>query len=343
MRSRWMMVVAATAATALAHDPGLSSATIRRSGEAMTVQVALANADAALLLSKLDTDGDRALVPAELQLDGAATVTLCGGWTLAGLPAARVADLRLAENRDVEFMLTFAGAADGEFAVPALAYLSRSHRHYVVQLAEPGGVIAEALLSPAMPGLVLTAATAGTGSSFFLLGIEHILIGYDHICFLFGLLLLGGGWRRAAMTITAFTLAHSLTLAAASLGVLRLPSAMVESVIAASIVWVALENVLRRQPMARHWPAFGFGLVHGFGFASVLTDLRVGAGDIVAPLLAFNLGVEVGQLAIAALVLPLLAVAARRGHGRRVMTFGSLAVALPGLWWLCERLPGVFA
>lgn len=344
MRSMWHAVVAVvTAATAWAHDPGLSSATIRRSGDATFVQVALANADAALLLPQLDADGDRSLSGEELLRGDTAAAALRVGWTLAGRPAALVTGLRLAENRDLEFALTFDGAADSAFAVPALAQLSRSHRHYVVQVDARGLVLAEALLSPTSPGMVLDTVGAGAGSSFFLLGIEHILIGYDHICFLLGLLLLGGGWRRAAATITAFTVAHSVTLAAASLDLLRLPGALVESVIAASIVWVAFENVLRRQPMARWWPAFGFGLVHGFGFASVLADLRVGAGDIVAPLLAFNLGVEAGQLAIAAVVLPLLAVAARRGRGRRVMVVGSVAVALPGLWWLCERLPGVFA
>jgi HupE / UreJ protein len=124
----------------------------------------------------------------------------------------------------------------------------------------------------------------------------------------------------ALRIVTSFTLAHSLTLALATMELVRLPSVWVESLIALSIVYVGVENILRRDPTRRWLLTFGFGLVHGFGFASVLQDLGIGAGGGPAaiPLLSFNLGVEAGQLAIVALVLPLTWAGSRGRAPRRV-------------------------
>jgi HupE / UreJ protein len=175
-------------------------------------------------------------------------------------------------------------------------------------------------------------------------GVEHIFTGYDHICFLLGLLLVATLRERPAVavlkTVTAFTLAHSLTLIAAALGWFELPTRVVESAIAASIVYVAAENIIVPEPRHR-WPlAFGFGLVHGMGFASVLRPMLPTTG-IVPPLLAFNLGVEIGQLAIVALVLPLLLAGARRNadtYRRVVVLGGSAVIGLFGMVWLVQRV-----
>jgi hypothetical protein len=183
-------------------------------------------------------------------------------------------------------------------------------------------------------------------------GIHHIFTGYDHIVFIIGLLLaalisgagtlsLQSGLAAVLKTVTAFTIAHSLTLIAAALGWLTLPSRVVESAIAASIVYVAVENLLLRVPRPR-WPvAFAFGLVHGLGFASALAPLLPPTGR-VAPLLAFNGGVELGQLAIVVVLLPVLwVVLSRLGlarYRRWVLGLGSAMVALLGLFWLVERL-----
>jgi hypothetical protein len=204
------------------------------------------------------------------------------------------------------------------------------------------------------------AAPRSTGFADFVVhGIEHIFTGYDHICFLLGLLLVATlharrqGERvdfeartprdasvRVLQTITAFTLAHSLTLIAAALGWVALPSRLVESAIAASIVYVAVENIVTVEPRNR-WPlAFGFGLVHGMGFASVLRPMLPASG-IVPPLLAFNVGVELGQLAIVAIVLPLLLVGTRRsarGYRRVVVVAGSALIGLFGTLWLVDRV-----
>ncbi len=189
-------------------------------------------------------------------------------------------------------------------------------------------------------------------------GMEHIYTGYDHIAFILGLLLVAAlrrepqGWsaRPFALAlpyvlkvVTAFTVAHSLTLILAALDVISLPSRFVESAIAASIVYIAVENMAPREPRYR-WPvAFLFGLVHGLGFAAMLRPILPPNG-VVVPLVAFNVGVELGQLTIVAAVLPFLLLAARAGaerYRRVVVLGGSTLVALVGALWLVERLADV--
>jgi hydrogenase/urease accessory protein HupE len=181
---------------------------------------------------------------------------------------------------------------------------------------------------------------------FLRLGVEHIFTGYDHIAFLIGLLLLGGSFKELVQIVTAFTLAHSITLALATLEVVSPTPRLVEPLIAASIVYVAAENLwaLRRGTRAaalRHrWMlTFAFGLVHGFGFASVLRELHLPRSGVAAALVTFNLGVEVGQVCIVAVAVPLLA-ALRKTRwfeplGVRVC---SLAVGCLGLTWLVQRV-----
>jgi HupE / UreJ protein len=191
-------------------------------------------------------------------------------------------------------------------------------------------------------------------------GVWHIWIGLDHILFLLSLLLPSvlawqsatKRWRAAprfgkafvdvVKVVTAFTLAHSITLSLAALGVIELPSRLVESVIAASIIVAALNNV-RPRVFGRLWMvAFGFGLVHGFGFASVLADLGLPRDALVLALVGFNIGVELGQLAIVVAFLP-LAFALRRTlfYRRWVMVGGSAAIALLAAAWLVERAAGI--
>ena len=147
--------------------------------------------------------------------------------------------------------------------------------------------------------------------------------------------------RHAATIVTAFTIAHSLSLIAASLGWIRLPGRLVESLIAFSILYTALENIARPDVRWRFVLAFGFGLVHGLGFASVLQEM-LPPDHVVGPLFGFNLGVELGQLVIVAIALPLAWFCARElGAGRyrrRVMPALSIAIAVVALKWLIERV-----
>jgi hypothetical protein len=199
----------------------------------------------------------------------------------------------------------------------------------------------------------------GNRLGFVASGVEHILFGFDHIAFLLGLLLvvaiarapgpapgwqrrgLGSGLRYTAIIVTSFTVAHSITLIAASLDWISLDSRLVESVIAASIVYVAVEDILKPDVRHRAVLTFCFGLVHGLGFASMLKVL-LPPEDVIWPLLMFNVGVELGQLAIVLLVLPVLHVLTRvMGadiYRTRLLPIGAGVLAVLGALWLVERV-----
>jgi hydrogenase/urease accessory protein HupE len=181
---------------------------------------------------------------------------------------------------------------------------------------------------------------------FLVWGIRHIFAGYDHIAFLLGLLLATALLRDVVKIVTSFTVAHSVTLLLSALQVVRLPSRLTEALIAASIVYVAGENIVgRRSRLQYRWlVAFGFGLVHGLGFASDLRERMAEAGHVVLPVLSFNVGVELGQLAIVAMALPLLRLLrnandAVRGDvdGTRYLRLASLPILGLGVFWLVQR------
>lgn len=188
-------------------------------------------------------------------------------------------------------------------------------------------------------------------ADYLLLGVEHIFTGYDHICFLVGLLLVAGvdgrtgerrglrrGFAYTLTIVTAFTVAHSITLIASAVGAVSLPSRLIESTIALSILYVAVENLLAREPRRRWLLTFGFGLVHGFGFAGVLREIGLPRQGLLLSLLSFNLGVEVGQAAIVAALFPLLHIAAaRRAYRPAVLLGGSAAIASLAAFWFVER------
>lgn len=171
----------------------------------------------------------------------------------------------------------------------------------------------------------------------FRLGVEHILTGWDHLLFLLALLLAARGLAATVRIVTAFTLAHSLTLALAWHGLLALPARPVEAVIAASIAWVAAENLLGRGA-GRRWALAGaFGLVHGLGFYGALAGLGLGGGDAVTTLLAFNLGVEAGQVAVVALAWAPLVWWTRRPWYAPSARACSAGILLVALWWTAVR------
>ena len=174
---------------------------------------------------------------------------------------------------------------------------------------------------------------------FLRLGIVHIFIGYDHIAFLVGLLLAGGSTLSIVKIVTAFTVAHSVTLALATLDVVTLSPALVEAGIALSIVYVAAENLFRPRPPRGRWlVSFGFGLVHGFGFAGVLKELALPSSSLVWPLLTFNLGVEIAQVAIVAVVAPVLYAFTRTPLHVPLTRLASVVILSLGLFWLYQRV-----
>ncbi len=172
-------------------------------------------------------------------------------------------------------------------------------------------------------------------------GFEHILIGPDHLLFLVGLLLLGGSIRRLALIVTAFTVAHTITLSLAALNIVTPPARIIEPMIALSIVYVGVDNLLRRGGRdTRAWIAFAFGFIHGFGFAYVLREMGLPTRALGWSLFSFNVGVEIGQLLIVLIVASALAAVRSRSEaaGQKLATFGSVGVAAAGAFWYIQRV-----
>lgn len=209
-----------------------------------------------------------------------------------------------------------------------------------------GKVVAQEMLTTANPtamvALTRQESLGQTALRFVSEGLHHIASGPDHILFVVGLLLLGGGLKRLLKIVTAFTLAHSVTLGIAALGWWNPSSQVIEPLIALSIVCVGVENLLARPTEQDFRPllAFGFGFIHGFGFAGPLVASGLPQGRMALSLLSFNLGVELGQSLIVLACAPLLALLSRRvpATAQRVCTIGSVLVAAAGLFWFVQRV-----
>lgn len=174
--------------------------------------------------------------------------------------------------------------------------------------------------------------------SFFKLGINHILTGYDHMLFLLALLLRKQSFKQYASIITAFTLAHSITLTLAVLGFISLPSRIVESVIALSICYVALENIFRKELRNRWMVTFLFGLIHGIGFSDILREMNLPKSHLAVDLISFNMGIECIQLCLVLVLLPILIFMQKKSFFRSTINIGSLVITALGGIWLVERM-----
>lgn len=172
-------------------------------------------------------------------------------------------------------------------------------------------------------------------------GVHHILIGPDHLLFLVGLLLLGGSISRLVLVVSAFTVAHSVTLSLAALNLVNPPARMIEPAIALSIVYVGADNLMVRGGRdVRAWIALAFGFIHGFGFANVLREMDLPARALGWSLFSFNLGVEIGQVFVVVAVASALAALRARSEraGRRIVFAGSIVVMAAGTFWFIERV-----
>ncbi len=351
--------------TARAHDPGISTAQGQIFADRIELTTGFAPADAQQLLppaarsvenwteTEFDTVRQRLteLAPMLWEI------------RMGEVPLIfRDRKVELLPGDNVSFHLVYPlppGTARLTFRAPKIPELPPGHRQFVIISNAEGSTIGKKLLSAKDGTLEISLTSAALGQSatvrgseaggdtpifwgFIKLGVEHIWTGYDHLLFLFALLVVCRTFRSIVGIVTCFTLAHSITLALATLGIVNLPARLVEPAIAASIVFVGAENLWRRgaEPPGRWRLTFAFGLIHGFGFASVLRDLGVGRGSegIAMPLLTFNLGVELGQVAVAAVVLPLVWQLRKNEKFVRygVPTF-SMLVVVAGLYWLLQR------
>lgn len=328
--SRVLIVVmlAVFSRTVLAHDPGLSAAEVQVLSDRIVAEVSFAPAD----LERLPRDeiAQHLLVIKRDQ-------------EILKLQTFR---LQTTDANSIHFILEFPNSPGAELHLSAIAleHLPRGHKQFLSVRDRDGKPLAERMLTAQSKDLTIPLTPASNSESFLrflVLGIEHIFTGYDHIAFLLAVLLTGGSLYSNVRIITAFTIAHSLTLALATFGVFTLPASIVEPLIAASIVFVGIENLVRRQLAKRWLVTFGFGLIHGLGFASILRELGIGEMGLrgAIPLLSFNLGVELAQISIAALILPVVWKLQRRPafilkHAPAL----SLLITLAGLYWLIARL-----
>lgn len=332
------------AAPAAGHTTSMGLADVRVSGTAVTYRLTL-------VLTELPEAMARTLAAA---VDGREAEVVRTVTALREKVHARAGDAACAPGRarlqgsrlgDARVTLELEFACPRAPARLALrddwADLFGEHYRTLARVEGPGGVVREAAFLPDAREATfeLGAGASSAAGSFMWLGVEHILTGYDHLLFLAALLLGGGGLGGLLKIVTAFTLAHSTTLALAVLGVATVPARIVEPVIAASIAWVAIENVWLGRALARRWlVSFAFGLVHGFGFASALTPLALPRWDLALALVGFNVGVEMGQAAVIVAVLPLGLVLRRHPWRPRLVLGSSLALALVGAVWFVQRL-----
>ena len=351
----WILALAVAATlwpeAAKAHRIGLSSARIFVDGGAIESEIVVKGSDleAALGVPLVDAEQDLVLSEALAAHGEAVLAHLLANVTLLrgdGVACTAAADAPEADADGVVFWIVWDCGADPD---PV------TYRNTLFHAANPlaiqnvmlmrGEETVQDVLTSKHKELALTATPPPSTGQVFLRytgsGITHIFMGYDHIAFLLALLL----WARRLVPIikvvTAFTIAHSLTLALAVLDVVSIPAIVVEPLIAATIIWVATENLFWRD-IGRRWRiAFVLGLVHGFGFAGVLREFGLPGDALAVALAAFNIGVEIGQVTIVSIAVPLLLGIDRlmRAEGRSpgLVYAASTVIAGLGLYWLLAR------
>jgi len=358
LRALLISLLLSLAAPAWAHKPSDSYLTLDVAGQQVSGQwdIALRDLDFAL---NLDQDGNGELTWDEVRSQHAAIAAYALGRLelsngASACPISAGQQLLDTHTDGAYTVLRFTASCPGKLASLGVGYrlfadIDPQHKGLLKLVHQ--GAASTAIFEPSNARQVLSVQAPSKWTQFadyVRHGVWHIWIGFDHILFLLSLLLPAvllvdkEQTFKAALidvlkVVTAFTLAHSLTLTLASLHVLALPSRWVESAIAASVVVAALNNLFPlfrgRRPLA----AFAFGLIHGFGFASVLADLGLPQGALALSLAGFNVGVELGQLAIVAAFLPLAFLMRRTWFYRQVMSTGSALIALVALVWLVER------
>jgi hydrogenase/urease accessory protein HupE len=344
------LVVLLRSGTADAHAVGISRGDYRLDGAILSAEIALSQREVALFLPAVDLDHDGWLQSAELAAahDAVAKTFVEGVRVEADGDACRGAleSARMIDDEDGVAIRTRyvcpGPPARLTLTWPILDALPAGHRH-VARLATGEATLDAVVQRGSGPWTIDVASplaqAGGTAWAMFKLGVEHILTGADHLVFLLGLILVGGRLRSLAVVVTAFTVAHSITLALATLSIFAPSPRFVEPMIALSIAYVGVENLFVKDAKNRWRITFPFGLVHGFGFAGALREIALPRAQVPVALVSFNLGVEAGQLGVLAIVLPLVLVAQRtRGFRARGTKLASIAIAVAGAIWFVARV-----
>lgn len=349
----FVCAILVAAPCASAHEVGLSRGTYSVDGARLRAEVVLSRREAVSAVPALDADRDGQVTDDEIRAARPAIsralvdrIRVRSGDS--SCPGA-LDDVSLAEQDGLVLHATYAcpttiARASLDFEV--LEDLAHGHRH--IARSKGGIEVVERVISRSQRTFDVEASSGGSPSSeppkrdrlsLLGLGVEHILTGYDHLVFLFGLVLVGGRWRSLLWVVTAFTVAHSITLGLAALGVWAPRASIIEPAIALSIAYVGVENFFVKNAEKRWRITFPFGLVHGFGFAGALREVALPRADVPAALFLFNAGVEIGQIGVLAVALPLLAVLRRRPwFEKRGVRVASAAIAVAGVVWFLLRV-----
>lgn len=334
-------------AVAQAHEVGLSRGEYTLVGEVVSAELTFSRRELLGAVPELDPDRDGELSGAEVEkaknaLDQAIIQRVKVTGDGAACPA-KLDTVTLVEEDGISLRGSFRcppSASSARVDLAIFEALPHGHRH-IARTAS-----GESVLFKGNPSLAIAAsgeapkeAPKPSALGFLVLGVEHILFGIDHLVFLLGLVLVGGKLRSLLLVVTAFTVAHSITLGAAVLGVWAPSPRIVEPLIALSIVYVGIENFFVKDAEKRWRVTLPFGLVHGFGFAGALGEIALPRSEVPIALLAFNAGVELGQVAVLALVLPLILAARKRPWFERTgVRVISAVIAAAGLFWFVTRV-----
>jgi hydrogenase/urease accessory protein HupE len=345
-----------SAHSSFAHDPGLSSATVRFDSDRVQAVLTFALKDAEQMLDSVHGGSNvlGAALPGRGKEALQSLLTEEFRLTVDGRKASvNSLSWQTDPQGNISISINWHSIRAGRIDLHSefLHRMPIGHRQYLIFQSAENKILGEWMLSadrdsatlqmtvqPAHPDFGVRRSVA----RFLEMGIKHILNGYDHILFLLALLVVTRRFAPAVKIITSFTVAHSLSLGLATMNVLPLPGRIVEPLIAASIVYVGIENLIRGEQLKGRWLlAFAFGLIHGCGFASALRDLGVGMDGrgIALPLLSFNLGVELGQMGLAAVALPLFWQLRNRPILiSNCVPAASIVVVLLGAYWFVERV-----
>jgi hypothetical protein len=359
VRAFWCALLALAAllvgGVARAHEVGLSRGEYQLEGSTAVVQIVFARREVATLVPAMDVDRDEHVTEAEVRAARAAIEERVVGGVLVqadGAPCrGQLREAQLVEEDGLRVALGYQCPAEPRklgVELGLLDQLATGHRH--IASARVDGKPVDHVLSRKSRAFELTFAgpappppsAASAFGEMVVLGIEHIVFGYDHLIFLLGLVLVGGSWRSLLMVITAFTVGHSITLALAVLGVFVPSPRIIEPAIALSIAYVGIENYFVPDAEKRWRITLPFGLIHGFGFAGALSEVAVPDASVPLKLVAFNLGVEAGQLAIMAAVLPLVLFARKQDWFKNLGVKAiSAAITVAGVFWFVTRVADV--
>jgi len=343
-------------ASAHAHQVNLSTARVTLGGDrSVAVEVALKGSDADRLAGTNVFDAQRDSVdPARVASSALSIIAYVNAHVavtgLDGTPCVPGTAALMPDGDGVIFRNSFScGNVAGDIVYRSTVLTATDPSARQVVLIGAGANAPQALLDAGNTTVTLSApapSLISTMQRYLVTGIEHIFLGYDHIAFLVAVVL----WARRLIPVikivTAFTIAHSITLSLAALNVVVIPSSVVEPAIAASIVFVAVENFFSRDIDRRWRVAFVFGLIHGFGFAGALREVGLPPNAVATALAAFNVGVEIGQVAIVSIVVPMLIALDRlmtpdRAKPLRAASLVyalSVLIGLLGSYWLLTRV-----